>query len=99
MGTVTKKANPLTVTAPDAASNELVLQLPDVFGQNASVAFIQILSGTFQFNVGSAPTSDNPVWGASDTIPPISFIPGDAGKGRNIFFTASAGGNQFRITV
>lgn len=99
MGTVTKNANPLTVTAPDTNSNELVLTLPDVFGQNASVAFIQILSGTFQFSVGGAPTSDNPVWGASDTIPPISFIPGAAGKGRNIFFIASAGGNQFRITV
>lgn len=99
MAAVAVTLNPAIVTAPDGNANELVLAFPDPSGVNVSFAFIKVTAGSFQFCVGSAPTASSPTYGTTDTVPPISFVPGAAGKASNIFFKAASGGNTFNFNL
>lgn len=97
MASVPVANNPAIVTAADTNSNELVFSVPNPAGLNVNIAYIKVTAGTFQFRVGAAPDVNSPSYGTTDIIPPISFVPGDAGKASNIFFKAGSASNTFQI--
>lgn len=94
MAKIILQGNPVKVTAPDANDNELIIQIDNAKNYGYMTAFIKVVSGTIQFNVGTiVDANDQPSYTSSDTVPPIQ-IGGDYGT---LHFKATAFGAVFNI--
>lgn len=92
MATVTKSGNYLTITSTGTQEDELVL---NDYLDGRYYACIEVTLGDFQFNVGSAITSDNRVYTTDEKAAPAAF---GTGLG-NIRYKASAASRTFSIVV
>lgn len=67
---------PVKITAADANANRLDLsQVSQFFPYVGVIANIKVTTGSFQFSVGSAPSSDSPTYDTNSVIPPIAYDP------------------------
>lgn len=92
--------NPALVTSVDGNDTTLVIKcnLPKN-GTGERTAFITVVSGTFQFNVGA--TADNaacPAYIDDDKVEPIAFQVASSGA-TDLHFHAGAGSQTFRIGI
>lgn len=91
-------SNPVLVTSSDTSSSEIQFTQVQVIPlelQGVNLAIIKVISGTFQFNVGSAVVSTSASYTVGDIVPPLQFING----AKNIFYKAGASSQTFQIAA
>ncbi len=99
MATITKAGNPVLFTSTGTADTIAVMSSG---GANNSYGLIMIwvISGSFRFNMGATPTTDNPVYTATargDNVKVILTIDSSIGDGL-LHFTAGATSQTFEVS-
>lgn len=91
--------NPALITSTDGNDTTLVIKCKVSNPREQMYAFITVVSGTFQFNVGaSADDADCPTWTSSDTIPPIPIEPSPSGE-KDLHFHAANSSEVFKLVI
>lgn len=91
-------SNPVLVTSSDTNSSEVQFTQDQILPTDIRgivTLFITIVSGTFQFNVGSAVVSSSASYTVGDTVPPITIVNG----AKNLFYKAGAGSQTFKVSA
>lgn len=99
MATITKAGNPVLYTSTGTADTIAAMSSG---GANNSYGLIMIwvISGSFQFNIGGVPTSDNPTYTATargDNVKVILTLDSSIGDGL-LHFKAGAASQTFEIS-
>lgn len=85
---------PDLVTAADTNDTELVFTDTVAIERPQAYCFIEVVTGSFKFRVGSDATSSPADYTAGQKLV-VTFMPGV----RNIHFKASVAGQTFKISV
>jgi hypothetical protein len=100
MATITKAGNPVLFTSTGTA--DTIAEMSSGGANNSyGLLMIWVISGSFQFNIGSAPTSDNPTYTATeraDNIKIVLTIDSSIGDGK-LHFKAGAGSQTFEVSA
>ena len=94
MASITITTNPTLVTSSDTKSTTIVFDQPSLGSILAAIntAYIEVVSGTFNFNVGGAASATNGTYVGGDKLI-LTF-----GNGKSIDFKAANAAETFKIS-